>query len=203
LLQEADPTGEIECCIDNMDIHFVDRMPAYWDGTLQLLQRDHDCKYYNVIGAKYTSRGDKIKIKYLSITDAIGADENLPIDYSEVGNAERQRDYEASDNKTRAAYRDMHRVIERDHFVRWVTKEAGKQSGDLAEIERVASTFFDANLTANDPLPPDIAMNAAISWYDRREIQWSRAFTLRYDGMDWAIEICSAPGSLTTSKEPT
>ena len=76
-LQEIDPSGEIECCIMNMDIHFADLMPAYWDGTLEILKRDPDCKFYNIIGGKYTQNGPKIKIIPLSITDAISIDPAL------------------------------------------------------------------------------------------------------------------------------
>ena len=80
-LQEADPTGETECCVDNKDIFFVDCEPSYWDGCLQILKRDHTSKHYNVIGARYTTKGHKISIVTLSIEDAISEDPDLSIEY--------------------------------------------------------------------------------------------------------------------------
>lgn len=35
-LMEADPSGEIECCINNLDIHFVRLDPASYVGALQV-----------------------------------------------------------------------------------------------------------------------------------------------------------------------
>ena len=80
MLQELDPEGEIEVCIGNEDIYFADRMPAYWDGRLQVLIRDEECEYYNIIGAKYTSSGDKIKLYPLSILEALEEDPDLPVE---------------------------------------------------------------------------------------------------------------------------
>jgi hypothetical protein len=68
-LQEADPTGEIEACVDNIDIHFVSREPAYYDGCLQVLKRDPAVKYYNIVGAELKALGDKVQIHVLSIAD--------------------------------------------------------------------------------------------------------------------------------------
>lgn len=82
-LQEIDPTGEIECCVDNADIFFLERIPAYYDGCLEVLQRDEACKYYNIIGAEIRSGGDKVKIRTLSIEDALWNDPDLPIKFSE------------------------------------------------------------------------------------------------------------------------
>jgi len=79
LLQEADPSGEEDVCIDNEDIHFVELNEAYWDGCLQVLTRDESTEYYNVIGAKYTSKGFKINLRTLSIEEAMLNDPELPV----------------------------------------------------------------------------------------------------------------------------
>jgi len=68
-LQNIDPTGENEVCVENKDIHFVEAIEAYWDGRLQLLIRDPDEYYYNVIGGKVTQKGSKIKIHTMGIED--------------------------------------------------------------------------------------------------------------------------------------
>ena len=71
-LQEADPTGEAECCVGNHDIFFVESKAAYWDGRLEVLVRDQSKEpWYNVVGAKITTHGTKINIRTLSIDDAI------------------------------------------------------------------------------------------------------------------------------------
>lgn len=83
LLQEEDPSGELECCVGNVDIYFVSKEPAYYDGRQEILVRDEANPYYNVTGAKITGRGDKIQFHLLSIDDAIWNDPELPVDLSE------------------------------------------------------------------------------------------------------------------------
>lgn len=80
-LQEADPSGEIECCVGNVDILFVSHEPAYYDGRMQVLIRDEKCKYYNVIGAKYVENGYKIQIHAHSIEDALCDHPELPVEF--------------------------------------------------------------------------------------------------------------------------
>jgi hypothetical protein len=83
LLQEADPSGEIECCVGNEDIYFVACEPAYYDGTLQVLIRDKSKKDYNIIGAEFRRDGYKIQFHCQSIEDAIYTahefDSELPV----------------------------------------------------------------------------------------------------------------------------
>lgn len=78
-LQEEDPSGEIECCVGNEDIHFIEEVPAFYDGPLQVLIRDPNNKFYNIIGAKLVSSGKKIQIHYLSLEDAILGNLEIPI----------------------------------------------------------------------------------------------------------------------------
>ena len=105
-LQEADPSGEMNCCVENVDIFFVDCEPAYWDGCLQVLERDPTSKYYNVIGAKYTTEGRKIVIVTHSIKDAILENPDLPIEYEGFSDESKtkgsyQKDVEKWREKTR------------------------------------------------------------------------------------------------------
>jgi len=81
LLQKADPTGEEEVSVGNQDVYDVAREPAYWDGCLQVLQRDESLNCYNVIGAKYTSEGVKIVISPLGIDRALWENPDLPVEY--------------------------------------------------------------------------------------------------------------------------
>jgi hypothetical protein len=85
LLQKEDPTGETEVCVNNSDILCVYKMPAYYDGSLEVLVRDPSKEpYYDVIGAKRVRTGHKIKIITHSIEDAIWQNPDIPIDYSEL-----------------------------------------------------------------------------------------------------------------------
>jgi len=71
-LQEQDPTGEAECCINNQDIHFVEALPAYYDGALEVLTRDlAKTGYYNIIGGKFIRDQNvtKVAIHPMSIED--------------------------------------------------------------------------------------------------------------------------------------
>jgi hypothetical protein len=76
LLQEMDPTGEIEVCIGNEAISHLDGMPAYYDGRLQMIETDKDgC----AVSATYVSGGEKIKIITHDIEDEIWEDINFPV----------------------------------------------------------------------------------------------------------------------------
>jgi hypothetical protein len=106
LLQAADPSGDLECCVDNLDIHYVVSVPAYYDGELQVLQRDDSNPYYNIVGAKYVCGGHKLKIVPLSIADAIFEDPSLPVDYSGCGSPESAEKRKKADDATRQQARN-------------------------------------------------------------------------------------------------
>jgi len=80
-LLDADPTGEAEACVGNSDIHFVEKLPSYYDGDLQVLERDPNINGYNIIGGKYKRSGNKIKIHTLSFSDAITNSKEFIIDF--------------------------------------------------------------------------------------------------------------------------
>jgi hypothetical protein len=85
LLQAADPSGEIECVVNNIDIYSVYRNEAYWDGRAQILIRDEKkSPCYNVVGAKVKQSGWKIQIMPLSIEDVLIDYPEMPVDLSEV-----------------------------------------------------------------------------------------------------------------------
>ena len=82
-LQELDPEGNIDCCVDNQDIYLLGIEPAYYDGCQQILIRDPKNPYYNVISAKVTSKGNKLNISPLSIKSAIWENSDLSIEYDD------------------------------------------------------------------------------------------------------------------------
>jgi hypothetical protein len=72
LLQEADPSGDVECCIDNHDIYSVERWPAFYDGALEILIRDPSLRpYYEVIGGIIRRTGQKIRLRSLPLEHAV------------------------------------------------------------------------------------------------------------------------------------
>lgn len=87
-LQEADPNDEAECCVDNDDIHFLEVIPAYYDGRLQVFTRDQArAPYFDITGAKITGSGTKIKIRHLSVEELLIDHPEMPVDISTTGSA--------------------------------------------------------------------------------------------------------------------
>jgi len=156
-LLEVDPTGEVEVCVGNHDVFSVHCEPAYWDGRLQLLGRDHSKDpYYNVVGAKYTAKGSKIVITSMGVTDAIIDNADMPVDYSECGNEDTAKRYRETDDRTRAEIRDIELKCDMDSFYQWVKKKV-EQIRPGEECRSEADHFYRANLSPKDPvkrLPP-------------------------------------------------
>jgi len=85
LLRAADPDGTTPVCVDNEDVHFVQRMPAYYDGRLQQFVHDEAKrgKAWSIVGARIVSSGDKVKIRTLSIREVLFDMPDLPIEGGE------------------------------------------------------------------------------------------------------------------------
>jgi len=84
LLQEADPSGELECVIGCDDVFDVTEMESYWDGTPALLVRDPTRDgYYDVTGLFLPGSGapNKIRIDALSATSALLTQPDLTVTY--------------------------------------------------------------------------------------------------------------------------
>lgn len=62
ILQKLDPSGEIEVCVGSEDIIDISLLPAYYDGKLQVLQRDKTKEGYDIVGVDVRSNGQKISI---------------------------------------------------------------------------------------------------------------------------------------------
>lgn len=171
-LQKADPSGEEEVCVGNSDIHFVELLPAYYDGKLQVLVRDEKTKFYNIVGAKILSSGSKVKIHTLSIKDAIWNNHDLPIDYSDLSEENAAR-YQQYYDKIREEARDVDYKLELENFTEWVKDKLHEISNDTEDYEHLAKKFFDANLSAKDPFPPGLpTVGDGSSYVERRKKQW-------------------------------
>lgn len=172
-LMEADPTGEVEVCVGNVDIHFVELLPAYYDGPLQVLERDETCKYYNIIGGKYKRTGSKVKIHTLSISDAISNRLETKVDYSELDPHRAESTKKAHDD-LREWHRKLENQLEWDYFLKWANEEVAKVTADSEDIEGVARDFFDKNVSPEDPYPEGGLKGH--SYVSMRQMQWGQKF---------------------------
>lgn len=190
-LQEADPSGEIECCVGNADIFFVERTSAFWDGRLQILERDHSKDpYYNICGAKRTAKGSKIQIHTLSISDALLDNPDLPIDYSELGSQQSIDEYKQADDTIRQRIKNMDEDIECKLFIEWAWKEANKLVPDDSfkeDLKEIAENFYRKNLKYTDKFLPVVTF-VNTSHNTRRYDQWSFQYRLKWELDYWIIE---------------
>lgn len=115
-LQEADPSGELECNTGGADIRFVERLEGYYDGPYEVLLWDETRPYAPIIGAKITTRGEKVKLHTSSIRDVILDDVDIPVEvdvhYSDGGKI--KQEIETKIEKWRQEVRDIDDKIERD-----------------------------------------------------------------------------------------
>ena len=68
LLNEVDPSGEIEVCSDNEAIIYVEIMPAYYDGSLQILNENEEG---SIVSGIIRRSGTKIKLISYPLEDAV------------------------------------------------------------------------------------------------------------------------------------
>ncbi len=78
-LRNQDPSGELNVCVGNVDILFVHREPAYYDGPLQVMERDPTERYYDVKGFDIVYSGEKVQIQTHSWKDALLDTPDMPI----------------------------------------------------------------------------------------------------------------------------
>jgi hypothetical protein len=191
-LQEADPSGEIEVCVNNVDIFTVTTGPAYYDGRLQVLTRDPAKKpYFDIVGGKYVTSGSKVVIETMSITDVLWDNPDAEIDYGGLGaNAER---YRKTDDETRQASRDVELKVELDAFYRWVkrkTEEIRPGGEDCRSSSDYA--FEKLGLSPKDPVKDLPTKKDAqgyewhASWNDRREAMWDDTLEVYWRG-GWGV----------------
>lgn len=184
-LQDADPSGENEVCVGNSDIHFVDVLPAYYDGRLQVLIRDETKSNYNIVGAKLVSNGVKVVIVPLSIFDALWNDPDMPIDYSECSD-QMGNQYKESHDKIRQSVKQCEDNLELQYFVTHIKNRAKEITEETCGVEDRAREFFIENLNRKDPFPNDISREGE-SYISLRNKQWQNQIDVSYDGSDVVI----------------
>lgn len=163
-LQENDPTGEVECVVGGIDIHFVERMPGFYDGCYQVLIKDKPNQYPT--GVKIMRSGEKVMIHTLSASDLIFDAEDVEVIIDpQMGEFHTIR-YQNLVAKWRQEAIDINNDVERSHFVRWAKGHGFEES--------VSAAFWSANYTYRTPLPEDLKPMQGKSWNECREIQWDR-----------------------------
>lgn len=186
LLQEADPSGELECCVENIDILGVYPELAYWDGAFQVLVRDNSKKpYYDVVGAKYIAEGTKITISPHSIDDAIFDHRNLPVEYIGMS-TDQQKRYEKSVQEKRDQAFNIKNEVSRDSFKQYVQNKFPELSQEA--VEKSAFEYYNKHMSFEDEMPDDIkkmftmkdGMKICPSWNERRSLQWDRELDLKF-----------------------
>lgn len=175
-LIENDPSGETEVCVGNVDIHFVSCEPAYYDGSLQVLIRDETNPYYNITGAKYKRKGNKVQIHTLSISDVVIDNVNCVIDYSELPTDQAERT-KKSHEELKKWYVDMTNRLELESFINWAKDEAKLLTEDIEDIEGTATFLFNKNKHCKDtPLPGDGKVPLGKSYNETRIEQWKSQY---------------------------
>lgn len=178
LLQEADPSGEEEVCVGNVDIHFVEKLPAYYDGALQVLERDESkSPYYNIVGGKYVRSGHKVKIHTLSISDALynaGNSMKFEVDYSQLP-TDRIESAKKAHRDIRKWCENLDNELELSYFVKWAKKKAEELTPDIEDMDDMARGFFEKHINPDDPLPND-KIPTGHSYVSTREMQWDQKY---------------------------
>jgi len=179
LLQKADPSGENEVCVDNMDIYSIHSEPAYWNGTQQVLERNESDPGYNVVSAKYKTSGTKIVIQPLSILDAICNEPYLQIDYSELSDS--NRDATIKHNQEHAEWiKNLENRLLKLSFIEWAKEKISKITANEVEMKSEAETFFEDRLLHESKIPQILKHSqhesAKIYWESKFEISIENGF---------------------------
>jgi hypothetical protein len=86
LLQKLDPTGETEVSVCGRDIIEIAMYPAYYDGRLEVLERDEtksDVADFQIVKGRMVCSGNKIIINPLSIEEALLDNPEMPVEIEE------------------------------------------------------------------------------------------------------------------------
>jgi len=93
-LQEADPTGELECVAGGEDVYFVQRLPMYYDGLPILLVHDpaKRDREWSIVGLKVPDSGEKVCINTLGVSEVFLDQPDTPVEYEGDPNRQRTQD---------------------------------------------------------------------------------------------------------------
>lgn len=146
-LREADPSGELQCNVNGIDILYVVPKEGYWDGPHEILHLDEDgsCR---VAYAETSTKGTKVDLRTWSIEDEIYANPDVPIVCSyDYVDTKREKDFFEWAKRTREAAKALTLQVRKEFFLKYVDKQAPYVTQD------VASAFFDAHYSKEPRLP--------------------------------------------------
>lgn len=174
---EADPSGEIECCIGNADIEGPSVEPAYWDGPLQVFKFNE--KGYPV-SAKRVRSGEKMVLSPLYISNFIGEYDGFTVEYQ--SDEDRAR-YEYSDKESARFHNQIEADVDKGSFVDFVFRKIQSVKpvpmGWVQVIKMAAEKFYDENsLSPENPL---ITMREGRSYADCRDEYLDEHVTAEWD----------------------
>jgi hypothetical protein len=180
-LQEADPSGEEQCCIENSDIWDVIVEPAYYDGALVVI---HERNEDNMpLKGKRVRTGNKVNITPITMQDAIEYD-TFQVEYS---NEDDKKRYEKIDIEHRRVYKRIDFEVEQRIFASWVfMKIQSLQLIPLSWVERIRET---ANKFYSENRGPDVDGKVIRSkiwkksegWADKLETIWDELIYVEWD----------------------
>jgi hypothetical protein len=140
-LQKSDPTGELECCVGNGDIWGLEVKSSYWDGKLQVFQFNENNQ---PISAKRVSKGDKLDIRPIYISEVIGEYPGFVVEYE---SEEDRKRYEPIDIEAIRTFHQIELDCDRDEFVDWVYRKIQTirtvSLGWTERIREAAHKFYD------------------------------------------------------------
>lgn len=160
-LQELDPSGEVEVVLsDNSGINFIEILPASYDGTLQILTHNERGR---AVGGRYQRAGNKIKIHFLSIEDAVSElERNFEVDYSALPEYWQERErkgHEQIIEESKAIYKE----INVNCFVEWALSRV--PSIPVSEAKKFAEENLDHNDEPVFPIPLKKSYNDVVKEY--------------------------------------
>jgi hypothetical protein len=83
ILQKLDPAGENEVSVCGRDIVEITMYPAYYDGALEVLERDEtksDVPEFQIVKGRMIRSGVKIVINPMSIEEALLDNPEMPVE---------------------------------------------------------------------------------------------------------------------------
>jgi hypothetical protein len=184
LLQEEDPSGELEVSIGGVDILFIEALPYYYDGRQQVLVKNEKG---NVIGGRYTESGNKVVIHYRGFSDYIWDDENFQIEYG----SEHTKKFKEHHDKIRQQGIDCREEMDLRYFTQYIKDKLKDKVDELSDIDDISKDFYLKHYNRNTPIPEDI--RAPIQeggrqvWHGyvvMRNLQWDREVEIIDEGLD-------------------
>ena len=183
-LQEADPIGETEVSVGNVDISFVEELPAYYDGPQQVLTRDAEGY---LIGGKYNRSGRKVQIHTAPLSELVWDRREFTVDYSDL-DKDRQISYKENHDKIREDADKFTHQTELEYFTEHIKKRAVQiMEDDTGSLDEIIKDFFIKHINPYAKFPDDIPW-VGESYITRRNKQWEREVDVVYSENGFEIK---------------